>query len=43
MAKKQVTMQLDPEVIAEVTKEAKKAKKAKQVIVNQHLKKVYGI
>jgi len=43
MAKKQVTMQLDESVIKKVVKDAKRTKRAKQVIVNNILKINYGL
>jgi hypothetical protein len=43
MAKIQTTLQLSEEVILAVSKEAKKTKKAKQVIIDERLKKSYGI
>lgn len=43
MAKKQVTIQLSNEVVTEVVKEAKKTKKPKQVVIDERLKKSYGI
>lgn len=43
MAKKQVTMQLDEDVLKEIAKDAKKTKRAKQVVVNNILKINYGL
>jgi hypothetical protein len=43
MAKKQVTMQLDEDVLKEIAKDAKKTKKAKQAVVNSRLKESYGL
>jgi predicted DNA binding CopG/RHH family protein len=43
MAKKQITIQLSVEVIDAVKKEAKKTNKAKQAVINDVLKGVYGI
>lgn len=43
MAKKQITMQLSPLVIEAIEKEHIKTKKAKQVLVNERLKKSYAI
>lgn len=39
----QITIQLSEEVVREITKEVKKTKKPKQVIIDERLKKSYAI
>jgi ribosomal protein L31E len=43
MAKKQLTIQLSETTINAIVKEAKKKKKAKQVIIDERLKESYGL
>jgi len=43
MAKKQITIQLENEVIELINNDSEKTKKPKQVIINERLKKSYGI
>jgi len=43
MAKKQMTIQLSEDTVVEILKEVKKTKKPKQVVIDERLKKSYGI